>query len=175
MKLSVEVNKILSRLKNGENRFEKLYDTTYKHLLIIARMYIRDKSLAEDALSEAYISAYKNIDVFSEDKNGYNWLCKIVQNKAYNINASTKNYEKLDENLEDISNSFDDLIDKCDMGKILNQLNSQEKELIYLKFFEDKTYQEIADIKKVSAPMIHKNVKRILKKIEKILKIFGNG
>lgn len=175
MKLNGAVNRILKRLKSGDDCFENLYDLTYNHLLVVARKYLKDKSLAEDAVSEAYISVFKNIESFNEKQNGYNWLYTIVKCKAYNINALTHNYDELNENMEYEIDIFEDSIIKSDISKALSILEKEERNLVFLRFFEDKTYAEIASIKKISAPMVHKSIKKIMKKMKKILKDFMNG
>ena len=48
---------------------------------------------------------FKNIGSFDKDKDGYNWMCKIVQNCAYDINKKMPDYENIEENFKkDLTN-----------------------------------------------------------------------
>ena len=175
MRFDKKINEILERLKDGEDCFAELYNLTYKHLAVVARMYLKDKSLFSDVLSEAYFSVCKNILSFDKNKNGYNWLCKIVQNKAFDMNISAKQTEQLSENISEYMLFDDEVTTNSDLNKALSELSVEESRMVYLKFFENKTYAEIGKIRGVSAPMIHKSIKKILKKIEKYLKNMENS
>ena len=169
MKYGKKVHGLLIRLKNGENCFRELYDLVYKHLLVVAKIYLIDKSLADDVLSEALTSVYKNIKSFNEDKNGYSWLCKIVQNEAYDINKKTQIYEELNDNTKSPLDEIAVASLKCDIDMALLKLSEKERELIILRFYQGKTFAEIAEVKNVSPPMIHKSINKVLKKLEKLL------
>lgn len=82
---SVDVDKILLQLKNGDNRaMATLYDATCKQLMSICYGYFHDRQLSEDALSESYIKIYKEIDKFG-GKNGFNWIYTITKNLCINL------------------------------------------------------------------------------------------
>ena len=165
-----KVNHYLEKMKSSDIYFEKLYNLCYEHLLVIAKLYLSDKSYAEDIVCDAFISVYNNIQSFDSNKNGYNWLCKIVQNKAFNFNLKSKKVEfssEIDVGDED----FTDYINlKSDIAVVLKHLGEREMQIIKLRFFEDKTYEEIAEIVSLSTTAIHKQVRKILKKVENLLK-----
>ena len=169
MNYSKEVSRLLSRLKCGENCFEKLYNLTYKHLLVIAKIYLKDKSMADDVLAESYISVYKNIGSFNEERNGYNWLCKIVQNKSYNFNRAYLDYEILDNGLIEGLIGHENTNIDSDIEIALDKLEVEERQIIIMRFFEDKTLEEIAKIKNISIVAVHKRIKKVLKKLELLL------
>lgn len=51
----------------------------------------------------------------------------------------------------------------------LTNLDKKEKEIIDLLFFKKLTEREVAEIKGISQPMIHRKKQRILKKLKKFL------
>lgn len=83
--------KLLTRIKESsgpvrKELIEKLFAKTANHLKIIAARYLIDKSLIEDAVVEAFARIQIYIDKFDPNRDGYNWLCKIVENEARNLN-----------------------------------------------------------------------------------------
>ncbi len=82
-----KVNKLLNRIKTGQkDAFEELYNCTYNHLKVVALNYLADSSDLDDVLNDSYLKAYKYCSSVDMSKDGYNWLCKIVQNTAYDYN-----------------------------------------------------------------------------------------
>ena len=81
--LRTEVNKILIKIKKGDEESKNvLFEKTYNHLKTIAYPYVRNKDDVEDVLVEAYLRMYQYVSSFDPKKDGYNWMCKIVQNVA---------------------------------------------------------------------------------------------
>lgn len=141
-----EINLILRALQEGDKTKEKvLYEFTYNYLKIIALKYAIDKNDYEDILVETYLRIFKYIKSFDLSKDGYNWLCKIVQNVAYDFNKNYKSYVSL----EDISFTAligdleDNLIRKDDVLNEICKLPENEQRLIYLKFYEDMPYSKL--------------------------------
>ena len=89
-----EVNRILKKLKSGNNAMmQELYQVTANHLKVIAYQYIFNKNDWEDVLMETYIRVQKYIQTFNDEKDGYNWLCRIVENIAHDMNR--KNHREI--------------------------------------------------------------------------------
>lgn len=142
------VNSILHDIKKGSKQKEKeLFDYTYNHLKVIAPTYARNKNDYEDILVDAYLKAFKYAQSFNEKKNGYNWLCKIVQNVAYDYNLKYVN----ENSLSDISESYYDcfnfeekFLDESALLSEIKKLSSSDRQLLYFKFWENLSYCEIA-------------------------------
>ena len=80
--LGKDINKILSRIQTGDERAkEELFEKTYSHLKAVVYRYLHDKNDVEDVLSNVYLKVFSSIKAFDTGKDGYNWLCKIVQNE----------------------------------------------------------------------------------------------
>lgn len=58
-------------------------------------------------------------------------------------------------------------IDYLLLQEELNKLSEEEKKLIYLRYYEDKTQSEVADILGVNQVKVSRNEKKILVKIKK--------
>lgn len=169
-KFRLEINRLLNKIKKGDKLKQQiLFDTTYNHLKIIALMYAKDKNDYEDILLESYLRAFKYINNFDSKKDGYNWLCKIVENVSYDYNNKVEITEPLVGKLE--KNLFNErYFEERDVliSEII-KLPIYEQKLLYMKFWENYSYSEIAEILKSKKSTIHRQTTSIIKKLMEML------
>lgn len=163
-----EINSILRDLQRGEiDKQQLLYDKTVNFLKIIALKYAADKNDYEDILIEAYLRIFRYIESFDSSKDGYNWLCRIVQNVAKDFNGKVILSLPLEEvTFTDILGAdLDSVIERDDLIAKVCKLTKSEQNLIYLRFYEDLTYTEIARLLHSKKSTVHKQINIILKKL----------
>ena len=170
-KLVGKINKIIVRIGKGDTyALDELFEITGRMLFYMAKKYLSDKSYSEDLVSETYLKVVKSADTFDPKQNGLNWLYKIVKNSALNHNLGDKTYcsEKLTEDIE--AEIVDEWLDTILIKSAIDTLSEQDKMMIYLRFWEGYSIQEIAD--KIGKPLstTHDNLKRIYKQLKKHLK-----
>ena len=169
--LKNEVNRILKNIKNGKNAdFEVLHSVTYNHLKIVALNYLANSSDVDDVINEAYLRVFSYIRSANTDMDGYNWLCKIVQNIAYDYNKKS-NIDFPINRVETNSLFYEideHVSDNLQIISAMKKLDGLEQELIYLKFWEDLSYAEIAKKKSLKKPTVYKKTKRALKILKQI-------
>lgn len=169
--LKTKVNKLLLKFKNGNNyAFKDLFDFLYKKLISIARQYLKNKSDADDVVSETFIQIHKSISQFDDLKDGYNWICKIVERKALDKNRKNKVYDELDGNFIDEQNIFEEINNKTDIESEINKLPEDEQKIVRLYFYYGYTYKEIGEVMGYLPQMAYKKMKTILGKLRKIIK-----
>ncbi|MFA5025472.1 MAG: RNA polymerase sigma factor [Candidatus Shapirobacteria bacterium] len=119
--------------------------------------YLSDPDIA-DIIEDSFISAYQHLNDCDCNLKFSSWLYRIVHNQA--INFIKKNKQSLKIDMTDSDDNFIDwLIADTNIEKetitshfndhvktILDKLKPDYKEVLILKFFEDKDYQEISDI-----------------------------
>jgi RNA polymerase sigma-70 factor, ECF subfamily len=118
---------------------------------------------AEDIVQEVFIKVYKNLNDFDSDMNFSSWIYRITHNETINqlkkINRQkTASLETDDEdvvNLIDIIESDVNLeteTQKKDLQKnvqkILSMLSPPFREILVLRYLEDRSYEEISHILK---------------------------
>jgi RNA polymerase sigma-70 factor (ECF subfamily) len=75
--------RLVERLRARDERaFETLVRTHGGRLLNVARRFLKDESDAQDALQEAFVSAFRSIDRFQGQARLSTWLHRIVVNAA---------------------------------------------------------------------------------------------
>lgn len=118
--------------------------------------YLPDEDIA-DIVQESFIKAYQNLNDCDCKLKFSSWMYRIVHNQAINFMKKNKQSIKIDiENDDEFVDWLvaDTNIEKETINKhfneyvktIIEKLKPIYKEVLILKFFEDKDYQEISDI-----------------------------
>ena len=118
--------------------------------------YLTDDDIA-DIVQESFINAYQHLNDCDCSLKFSSWLYRIVHNQAINFMKKNKQSVKID--IENDDEFVDWLVADTNIEKetiklhfndfiqtILQKLKPEYKEVLVLKFFEDKEYSEISDI-----------------------------
>jgi RNA polymerase sigma-70 factor, ECF subfamily len=74
---------LVRRLRAGEEEaFEELVRTETGHLLAVARRFLRNEEDAQDAVQQAFLSAFRGLRAFNQRSRVSTWLHRIVTNAA---------------------------------------------------------------------------------------------
>lgn len=128
----------------------------------LARYVLRisggSKEDVEDTLQDVFISAYKNLNDFDQELKFSSWVYRIAHNKVIShfrkvtARPKTVTYEG-DSQLLNILASNEDLAKELErkytgeeVRSILSGMDERYKEVLVLKFLEEKDYKEISDI-----------------------------
>lgn len=126
----------------------------------IRRLTNIDEDDLEDILQEVFIKVYVNLNGFDRNLQFSSWIYRIAHNEVISryrkLKARPEGYKVvIDDVLAnslvaeiDIKGGVDDKILKNNISSILAEMSPKHRELIVLKFLEEKSYQEISDILK---------------------------
>jgi len=117
------------------------------------------KEEAEDITQEVFLKVFKNLYSFNPQLKFSSWIYRIAHNETVNWLKKNSRYKKesLDENdyLVDTIHDDTDMIKQLDLKSDLTKINQviaklpeKYREVIILKFLEEKSYEEISDILK---------------------------
>ncbi len=145
-------------LKNQDNF--ALIISRYKNKLFnyIRRITsIRDED-AEDLLQEIFLKVYLNLNDFDTDLKFSSWIYAIAHNQVisqhrklsvraegHSTTLEDDSARKLASNVN-IEKEIDNIYLKDNVAKVLYSLPEKYREVLVLKFLEEKNYQEISDI-----------------------------
>lgn len=172
-KFRKEINSILFSLQKGDKtKQQELYNATYNYLKVIALKYVIDKNDYEDVVMEAYLKAFHYIASFNNKYDGYNWLCKIVQNTAYDFNKKHLPVISLDNITftQIVGQKINDVDDSDEVLSALCKLPEYEQRLIYLRFYEGFSYSEISKIIGKGKSTVHKQTLKAIEEFNLLLK-----
>lgn len=148
---------LLGATAQGDQKaFSELYQATSKQLYAISLKMLTRKELAEEALQEAYVRIWHNASEYRVGKGTVlTWMISIVRYRALDIlryHNVRKENELIDKDIVDlnvtdkISDAEQLLLDKC-----LQQLDLQQRQAIYLAYFNGCSHQEV--VKHLNNPL----------------------
>lgn len=115
---------------------------------------------AEDILQEVFIKVYLNLNDFNKDLKFSSWIYRITHNQVISghrkLKARPEGYavnldDQLAKNLTaeiDIKGQVDHKILQETINSVLKKIDPKYRDVLVLKFLEEKSYQEISDILK---------------------------
>jgi RNA polymerase sigma-70 factor (ECF subfamily) len=137
----------------------------------------------EDILQEVFIKVYQNLNDFDLSLKFNSWIYRITHNQVISAHRKDKarpqgNALDLDEagwnriaSDLDIERDADQAILKSSINKVLLTMDDKYKEVLILKYLEEKDYKEISDILKkpmgTVASLINRAKQNFLKEIKK--------
>ncbi len=166
--------------ENGGDGIEEIIDRYQKKLERYVLLITRDSEEANDVLQEVFISVYKNINSFDLTRKFSSWIYRIAHNKALNelrkkkiLVGLSEIKEMVDEdnNAEKIEKDIDSDDIKKKLKKNVEKMSIKYREVIMLRYFEDKSYEEISDILEIPKNTVGVRVKRGLEILKRKLNI----
>jgi RNA polymerase sigma-70 factor (ECF subfamily) len=138
--------------ESDKNKFEYIYEKYKRLLWTKAYDILKDYELAEDAVSEAFIRAYKHMHKIGDPDAGQSvsYLVTIVRNVAINLYHKEKRVTPVDVTEHDEADDFDleNLVTTRDEAvealKLVNRLGDEQKAVFLLKYAHDMSHREIA-------------------------------
>lgn len=160
--------------RNEGKGFETIIDRYQTKLLRYVKTMCKDPESAEDIVQETFISAYQNINSFDVRRKFSSWIYRIAHNKAINEIRKNKNKISIDEIAEVasphdsgvLSNKIDQKQAREVLEKIIDTLSERYRGPLILRFFEEKTYEEISDILQLTVSTVGVRIKRGTAKIK---------
>lgn len=107
----------------------------------------------EDVIQNSFIKIYKNLNNFDSKLKFSSWAYRIVHNEAIDeIRRQKRSNLPLFPELEipddknDLMEDLDEKFEKKIVMQVLQELKDDYREVLVLRFFEDRDYKEISDI-----------------------------
>lgn len=128
-----------------------------KLLYYIMRISKFSREDAGDVLQDVFVKTYYHLNEYDKDLKFSSWIYRIAHNQTISeIRKKTSRpsvpLEKEDiDRFEDVFNiekEIDNLFDRETINKALSQLDEKYREVLVLRFLDEKDYIEIADILK---------------------------
>ena len=147
------LNEILARVRQGdEESISHLYKLISPTIRYIALKYFKNESEADDLVQDFWADIKKYANGFLLHKNGYGYLCKVMNrlainkckkiNRENNRNDGFVNYLEI-ENYES-KDELDAVVLIDDINKAILKLSKLQQIIIQETYFEDKTIRQIA-------------------------------
>ncbi len=168
----------LIRLALVESEYFVCLYNKYHHQLLryIHRLSNVGRDDAEDVLQDAFVKIWRNINNFDRDMKFSTWAYRIVHNETISFWRKQKSrgveyLTVLGENdgfVEDVVQ--EEKPNEMAIQNVLNQMSSDYKSILVLRYFEYLNYEEISDVLKMPMGTVATRVNRAKKQFVKIAK-----
>ena len=156
---------------NREERLNQMVWQYEKDLLRMCSIYLRDASLAQDAVQETFLRAYKSLSAFRGDSSEKTWLIQIAMNVCKDFRKSAW------VRFVDRRVSLDHLpipyvppsLENITLTAEIMRLPRKHMEVILLYYYEDMTTREIAQVLGISQPAVSQRLKKAKSRLHDVL------
>lgn len=159
--------------KSNPKAFESLYVRYFERISRYIYHRIEDKETAFDLTSTVFYKALKNLPNYKNKGFPFSsWLYKIAFNEIHQHYRKTKTQPVLSLNNKGLSDIIENLpeneypINDAQLFEALELLKDDEVEIINMRFFESRSFKEIADILEMGESACKMKLYRIIEKIK---------
>jgi RNA polymerase sigma-70 factor (ECF subfamily) len=112
----------------------------------IALGFVRDPDTAMDISQMAFIKAYKNLKRFDLERPFFPWFYRILRNLSLDHIKRAKRLGEIPlEDVQILTDGREDRDMKEALWKAIEELPTEQREIIVLRYFEGLSYKEIAE------------------------------
>ena len=148
----------------------------------IRRISAATQEDAEDLLQEIFVKVYRNLYGFDPSLKFSSWIYRIAHNQVISQWRKTKSRPQVlkfeaDENFlkfiaadEDLAGNIERKFTGEEVQDVISRLDGKYKEVLVLKFLEEKDYKEISDILRKPLGTVATLINRAKKQFAKVVK-----
>jgi len=166
-------------LHGDETAFNAIVLRYQEKIYWVVRRLVNSHDDADDVVQEVFVKAYEGLRSFRGDAQIYTWLYRIAVNASLNYVRlrRVKEFFRFEETIapETIEHQTpEDIVESNEQREIIEQavasLPEKQKAVFILRYYEQLTYEEIANILKTSVGGLKANYFHAVRKIERYVK-----
>jgi RNA polymerase sigma-70 factor (ECF subfamily) len=169
---------IVRRVRDGDvDAYRLLVDRHYRRCLRFAARMLGNRVDAEDAVQDTFIRAYRFLDRYEERNRFGSWLmhilvneCRAMLDRERHARHSVVGFDVVPDipaGDESENGSRRDLA--TDLNAALARLEPKHREAIILKYANDLTYEDMAEVTGLRVSALKMRVKRAREHLEALL------
>lgn len=173
-------SELIKSFKNGDIQgFNEIVKRYQRQVYWVIRKMVNSHDDADDITQEVFIKVHSALMDFREESNLFTWLYRIATN--YSINhikrvkvRNTVSFEIVSDPIESGDKKTDEVIDEERKRRVLEQaietLPAQQRAVFNLRYYDELTYEQIAEILRKSVGGIKANYFHAVKKLGSYMK-----
>lgn len=161
---------------NGDDKsFELIYKKCVGVLFRYGIQFTQDEDIVKDAIHDVFVRIYKNRTQLKKEVNIKFYLFTALKNSLYNTFKREMVFEKLEEqelyNILDHSDenkalsSLEQESTRKVILQLMNQLTDRQREVIYHRFIEELSMEEIGVLMQMNTQSVQNLIQRSLRKM----------
>lgn len=168
--LKQKINTLVKRISDkDEYALEELYNSTYKLIYSFLRRYTNNKEIIKDTISMTFITIIEKSTTKLFYVNCFSWILTISKFHLFNSLRTLNKCDYFEEENEITNLSYEIPSSEIDIKFAINKMSSLDRQILYLKYHEDLTIDNMAKILSVSASTIKRELKIIYSELKEKL------
>ena len=154
-----------------DQTIERLITQHQTSLLRLCYVQLQDQALAEDAVQETFLKAYKGFDSFRGDSSEKTWLTRIAVNTCRDFQRGgwfKHTDRRVTPDMLPVGTVQPDTED-LDLSLAVMKLPRKMREAILLYYYQDMSTEEIAEILGIAQSSVSNRLRRGREKLRKLL------
>lgn len=163
----IAIIKLVKKAQKGDDKaFLKLFQKYEEDIYRMAYVYVRNEADALDVVQEVAYRSFKKIETLNKPEYFKTWLIKITISCALNLIKKNKKVVPLKpEHEEHMGAEDEDVPLNLTLKDLIDKLKAEEKSVVLLRFYQNHTFQEIAEILDMPLGTAKSVLYRALKKL----------
>lgn len=154
--------------------YDQLFSLYEIEIYKLAYVYVRNRDDALDIVQEVAYRSCKSIHTLREPSYYKTWLIRILMNCAADLLKKRPQQEELESVLFTVPIEAEvDLDVKVTIEGVMQYLKKEEKDVVLLKYYEDYTFEQIADCLGMKLGSVKTVLYRALRKLKLALEKEG--
>jgi RNA polymerase sigma-70 factor (ECF subfamily) len=154
-----------------DQTIERLITQHQTSLLRLCYVQLQDQALAEDAVQETFLKAYKGFDSFRGDSSEKTWLTRIAVNTCRDFQRGgwfKHTDRRVTPDMLPVGTVQPDTED-LDLSLAVIKLPRKMREAILLYYYQDMSTEEIAETLGIAQSSVSNRLRRGREKLRKLL------
>jgi RNA polymerase sigma-70 factor (ECF subfamily) len=154
-----------------DQTIERLITQHQTSLLRLCYVQLQDQALAEDAVQETFLKAYKGFDSFRGDSSEKTWLTRIAVNTCRDFQRGgwfKHTDRRVTPDMLPVGTMQPDTED-LDLSLAVMKLPRKMREAILLYYYQDMSTEEIAETLGIAQSSVSNRLRRGREKLRKLL------
>lgn len=159
------------RSSDGANaRLERMIGQYGNDLLRICCVYLKDSAMAEDAVQETFIKAYRHLDSFRGESSEKTWLISIAVNVCRDMRRGAWfRYIDRSVDIEKLGLTSETASPDTSLVRAIMRLPRRRMEVVLLHYYADMSQKEIAQMLRISEAAVSKRLARARQMLRTVL------
>ena len=174
---------LVESFKNGsafekDKAFNRIVSLYRERLYAVIRGFTNDHDDTDDLLQETFVRAFEHLHQFRGDSSLYTWLCRIAINQSISFQRKKKlknlvSLENLSIPLMSRQRDPEGIMQETELKNIIReaveQLSEKQKIVFNLRFYDELSHAEIAQITGNSIGTIKANFFHAIQKVKQFI------
>jgi RNA polymerase sigma-70 factor, ECF subfamily len=167
---------IIEAAKLNPENFAPLYNKYYKQIFNYVHQRLDSKDTAFDITGQVFLKALTNIGKYQFKGVPFaSWLYRIAHNEVMHLFRTQKDKRAINADISDLRFICEETIEPFfeeyipAIKKLIVELNSDDLQLVEMRFFEKRPFKEIAEILEITEVNAKVRMYRVIEKLKKSL------